>query len=150
MSNPYSPFTAPQTHQPPPPSATGKILLAIFGTLGVCGLLCCGACGGLGIWAMQESQRDVAEQVVAEFGQHPLVVEHLGGIDSCQPNLAAGIADDEYEMVFDVRGPRGSGTIRVVTVLDEIIAAQLKTKAGQWELDAEDMPTTEAPTEAVP
>jgi hypothetical protein len=92
------------------------MLLFILGGLGVGVLVCCGSCGGLGYFTIQNEHREQAERLLADYRDHPIVVEQLGGLDSCQGNLAKGLNDEDADMVFDVRGPKGAGTLHVSEV----------------------------------
>lgn len=127
------------------PSSAGKIVLYLFVGLGVSGLLCCGLCCGTGYWAVQDEHKKVAGEVMAEYAGHPDVVEQLGGLDRVTPNFWASISDDEYDVVLDVRGPKGTGTIRVSTIFGTVYEAVLRTSAGEWQLEEEEdddwMPT---------
>jgi hypothetical protein len=126
----------PGPYPPPPPSSrsSGKVLLFVFGGLGVACLLCCGTCSGLGLWTVQNEHRETAQKIISEYANHPVVVEQLGGIDSCKGNLLAGLDDSQHDMVFDVHGPLGSGTVHVETFIGQMITVVLRKDDKEWDL----------------
>jgi hypothetical protein len=142
MSQPFNPFgpAAP----PPPRTSSGKILLIVLGLLGTSGLLCCGMCGGLAYWGIQEVHREAADKIIEQYAHHPIVVSQIGVMQTCQGNLTKGLNDDDHEMVFDVRGERGSGTIHVDTLFNDVINVQLRTAKGKWQLDEEAEPADDS------
>ncbi len=129
---------------------TVVLILAIVGGLLVVGCL---ACGGLFYFGFNAAM-DAAGQVVKEqFADHPVIQEHLGGIETSKPNLmdTAEIQQEfgENHMAFDVSGPQGSGTLVVRQVAgDQFEGRVLRTPDGTFELEADEQevpPTDEPP-----
>ncbi len=110
-------------------------------------MICCGACCGFGFWADRTDHREMAQQIVAEYGQHPIVVEQLGGIDRCEGNLLAELDDREHDMIFDVDGPRGSGQILIDSIFGQIVTVILSKDGREWELSEPDMSRDETPAD---
>ena len=161
MSQSYPPGGAPQGYPPPGPpfnygpqvggpyqaprpSGGSKTLLIVFGALGVGVLVCCGSCGGLGYVTIQNEHKEHAQTLQSDYRNHPIVLEQLGGLDSVEGNLAKGLNDEDSDMVFDVRGPKGAGTLHIEALLGEIYSVILKKDGEEWDL------TAEAPEEAMP
>jgi hypothetical protein len=132
--------TGPYPPPPPSTSSSSKVLIYILCGFGVMSLLCCGTCSGLGFWTIQNEHRENAQKIIAEYANHPIVVEQLGGIDSCRANLLAGLDDSQHDMVFDVQGPRGSGTIHADAFLNQLITVVLRKDGQEWDLREESPP----------
>jgi hypothetical protein len=150
--NPFGPGPSGGPYPPPPPSGGGKTLLIVFGALGIGVLLCCGSCGGLGYVTIQNEHKEHAQTLKSDYNNHPIVLEQLGGLDSVEGNMAKGINDDESDMVFDVRGPKGTGTMHIEAMFGEIYSAILKKDGQEWDLTAEEEAPDDMPAddEAMP
>jgi hypothetical protein len=137
---------APGPYGPPRRSSSpGTVLLLVFGGLGVTFLLCCGVCGGMGFWAKQDDYRDTSKTILTVYADHAVVIEQLGGIESCEGNMFDGWDDSFHDMVFDVRGPRGSGKIHVNEFLGELTTVVLRKDGKEWDLleDSSSLDTAE-------
>lgn len=110
------------------------MVLLILGVLG--GgfvLLCCGG-GGAVMWF---GSKVFTEQVRTELEKNPVIVEHVGEIQSMRVDWvksAAAPGADEY--VFDIEGTKGRGrvTVESITVDDdteEIRSGTLKLDSGE-------------------
>jgi hypothetical protein len=123
-------------------------LTVALGALGVGVLICCGSCGGLGYVTIQNEHNEHARTLQNDYRDHPIVLEQLGGLDSVQGNLAKGLNDNDADMVFDARGPKGAGTLHISAMFGQIYAVVLKKDGQEWELtsddDAEEMTDDEA------
>lgn len=98
-------------------------------------MVCCGGGAGLVYFGLGV----VAEQVADDLRDHPVVQEQLGGIDEIEVDFVASAArDDDDEFVYNVRGPKGSGTLIAKSVDhgngEEVESATLRTAAGTFEL----------------
>ena len=148
---PFGPGLSGGPYPPPPPSGGGKTLLIVFGALGIGILLCCGSCGGVGHFTILNEHKEHAQTLLNDSHNHPIVLEQLGGLDSVEGNMAKGLNDDESDMVFDVRGPKGAATLHIEAVLGEIYSVILKKDGQEWDLTADDpeeaMPADEATPE---
>lgn len=111
---------------PQPQSGSGKKIAWIIGIIGgvlLLGVLvCCGAGYFFFNWALNQA----GEIVIAELKDNPVVVEHLGGIDSVETNLPLSGVETEkakqddpaaQRIVFDATGPKGTG--QLVVELDQ-------------------------------
>jgi hypothetical protein len=127
---------APLTPGPPPAARSGsKTVLAVLGLAGVGLVLLVGLCCGGSLWIVRTVKREDAARIQRQFQDHPRVVEQLGGIDSCEPNLSAELAaGSEYDGVFDVQGPRGRGRILESELFGVQLSVLLRTSGGEWEL----------------
>ena len=78
-----------------------------------------------------------SEQVQAELRDNPVVVEHLGKIEELGLDFQATLAaSGEDDFVFEARGTKGDGTLRVtsITIDDEtenIVAGTLQLESGE-------------------
>ena len=64
----------------------------------------------------------IAEQVKADIEDNPVIVEHIGRIESIELDLlASGDTPGDDTFVFELKGTKGNGvlTVEVVTVDDE-------------------------------
>jgi hypothetical protein len=131
----------------PPPTGGGKTLLIVFGLIGVGAIVCCGACGGVGYVTIQNEHKTHAQTLQNDYRDHPIIVEQLGGLDSVQGNLAKGLNDEESDMVFDARGPKGAGTLHIEAMFGEIYSVILKKDGQEWDLAADHEAVDEMPVE---
>lgn len=109
------PGYGPQPYAPPPKKgmSTGKILLIVFGSIGGLALLCCGGCVGIMFVGFGEMET----QLKSQYGNDPVVQEHLGGFTEVDYSFKGSIDESQggtQNMVFDVKGPKGSGRILAV------------------------------------
>lgn len=119
-SNPYN---SPKPENALPPhlanqqkSGNGfKIFLWVTGILGGIGLLCVGC--GVGMWFFSISMLN--SLITSQFGDHPVVVEQIGELESSSLNFWDSVEEKEASgrhdnvFVFDVQGKNGSGQIIV-------------------------------------
>ncbi|MEM9586473.1 MAG: hypothetical protein AAGA03_04265 [Planctomycetota bacterium] len=105
---PNNPF---QTQPKPSGSPWLKVILILLG-VGVVGAIVC--CGG-GIYVMNMGLGLAGDQVKERFQADPVIVEHLGGLDSAKLNIIATSEatqkSGEDTQVFDVSGPSGQGRL---------------------------------------
>ncbi|QEG43638.1 hypothetical protein UC8_56900 [Roseimaritima ulvae] len=102
----------------PPPTSTGsssalKWVLGILAGLGLLTVLCCGGCFLVAKFGLDAVGTQVAEQVKDD----PVIVEHIGNVESVDMEF---IKTSQYQqetgdsdvMVFTIRGDKGSGTLK--------------------------------------
>ena len=113
--NPYS--NPPGVGAPPPKKSNTWIwILGIVGVLGLGMVICC---GGFGWWAFSQGTQMVAEFAKQEVQDHPVIVEHLGGITSTSMNFIKSTQETEKRgsgtntFVIDVKGPKSEGELLV-------------------------------------
>ena len=82
----------------------------------------------------------LAGQEVADVVRdHPIVLDKLGGIDECTLNFVATAEEaGEDTLVYDVKGPKGSGRLVVLDVEDVILAVTLRIGSEEFELVDDD------------
>lgn len=98
-----------QEHQPPRKSGTLWWVLGIVGVvlLGL-GLLCCGG----GYFAFQTTMEMAGQQVQAQVANDPVVVEHIGQVQSISLDpVATGERNQPNTLVFRLEGSKGSGLL---------------------------------------
>lgn len=85
------------------------ILLVALMFLGCCGLM------GVGAYSAFQMTGEMAKQ---QFGNDPVIQQHIGEIQSISPNIAATNEEQQKQtsvgtnvIVFDVSGSKGSGQI---------------------------------------
>ena len=95
--------------QPKQGKGLGRVVLIVLVLVGLCSTCCCLSCGGL-IWM---GFGEFANQVKAKYENDPVVIDRLGGIDSCALNLSATMEEDPdgNTFVLDVEGPKGTGQL---------------------------------------
>jgi len=110
------------------------ILLVLGGGVGL--LVCCGGGGALVYFGLGVMGEEVADQL----RDHPVIQEHLGGIDNIEVDFTASAArDDDDEFVFKVSGPKGSGKLIAKTATDDngddqVVSGSLRTATGTFEI----------------
>jgi hypothetical protein len=120
-------------------STTTKVILFVLGGSALMFIACCGACCGFGFWQDQKTHREMAQQLIAEYAEHPLVREHLGGIDRCEPKVWEEFgAFRKHDKVFDVSGPKGEGKLLVDELFGKTVAVYLQVGDNEWELTKKD------------
>ena len=89
----------------------------------------------LGAYVIITEKHKDANKVADMVRNHPIVIEHLGGIDGCTWNTAASLSEGgKRTEVFDVRGPKGSGQLVTFEFLHKFRSITLRTQDGEWEL----------------
>ena len=128
--------TESQAFTPPPEkkSGGGKTVLIVLGVLGLLSCCCCFGCGGFIWFGLSQG----ASQVKAKYADDPVVLEMLGGIDSCEMNFGDMMTEAqtrENTFVFDVEGPKGSGQL-ILWAPDQDLnnpqEATLRVGAGEY------------------
>ncbi|WP_425615080.1 hypothetical protein NA78x_004969 [Anatilimnocola sp. NA78] len=94
---------------------------------------------GLGGFVIRSGKQDDADKLAAEMGNHPVVVEQLGGIEECSYSFIGSLNEGRKRHVYDVRGPKDSGQIVTREFLFTVISTKLRTSAGEWELLDEEL-----------
>lgn len=128
----------PPGQDPPRKSRTGCIVATIvLSILGV-GLLMCGGCLGLGIFAIDADSKETARQLSVDYRNHPQVKEQVGEVQEITYNWGASLVqeDDEDTHVYDVRGDKG--TAQFVVIEDEFgepLSVTIRSGKGEWSLD---------------
>src|SRR5688572_5449554 len=147
MSQSYTPDPSPQRDQS---SSTiiWIIVLVLVLVIGVPILLvavmllgCCGL--GIGAYSAAQMTGEMARQ---QYGNHPVIQEHIGDIQSISPNFAATSEEQQKPasagtsvIVFDVSGPKGSGQLIAQQqpggeAGNMYSDARLRTSAGEFPL----------------
>lgn len=94
-----------------------------------------GACGACSYCAYKMGTGYLSEEVASALGENPVLMEHVGEIESLEFDLGASTAEPESDVfVFTVEGSRGSGRllVRLGTAADEpeVIGAILEMEDG--------------------
>ena len=137
-----NPYTTPQQSYPQPgghdPYARQKSggglmwLWLLLGGGGLVVLLCCGACCGLGLYGMEEEER----QLEAMFANHPTVVEQLGGIESVERDWSASMDEDDDKIwYYNVKGVHADGVIIIREAPFNIDAEDLELEWARLQTD---------------
>lgn len=133
-SQPYASPT-PGSFGPAPPKQ-GKSMGCILGVVALVlvggGLVCCGGPIAFFGWA-GNFFLNIAS---AEIKKHPVVIEHLGEVTSCNVNLqATGELGQDNHFVFDVTGTKGSGVVTIHIDAQgnsvRIISGDIKLPSGE-------------------
>jgi hypothetical protein len=112
-----------------------KIRWFIFGcaAAGVVGIVVLALGAGLFVrWGMGI----FAEQVKLELRENPVILEHLGRLDTLEMDMTASTAaEDEDEFVFNAEGTKGSGVIRAICITrspdrEEVVSGTLELPDG--------------------
>jgi hypothetical protein len=135
MSQAYNPYGTPppEYHSPPRKKSNAWIWVLLACIAGGTVLMCCGGGGGLVYFGLNLIGQEVAD----DLRDHPKVQEQLGGIEEISFNFTKSAArDDDDEYVFDVKGPKGTGTLICKTADSddgetEVVSASLRTSDGQ-------------------
>ena len=113
QGSPHEVYQGPPGVGVPQPPKKSSGIGWIFGCLG-CAFL--GAiCVALGLFGITYFGFGVlAEQVGESVSDNPVVLEHLGGIQSIKLDWMASMADPDPDLfVYQIEGSKGSGEIRV-------------------------------------
>ena len=106
--------------QPKKGKGLGRVVLIVLVLVGLCSTCCCLSCGGL-IWM---GFGEFANQAKAKYENDPVVIDRLGGIDSCGWNVIATGEESEQNsgntFVFDVEGPKGRGQLIIVSSTQDL------------------------------
>lgn len=104
----------PQGYQPssPPGNSGGRVLLWVFGIIGLISCLAAIACCGVVYFSIHTVRTELAKQVQRQVGTSSEIAEHIGEIESMDLSFQAmGDPANAGKMVFEIRGPRGSGQL---------------------------------------
>lgn len=131
----------PPGQDPPRKSRTGCIVATIVLSILGIGLLMCGGCLGLGIFAIDADSKETARQLSVDYRNHPQVKEQVGEVQEVTYNWNASFfqEDDDSTHVYDVRGDKG--TAQFVVVEEPIgvpLSVTLRNGKGEWNLDEGD------------
>ena len=111
----FSGGTGAQTAQAPPPKSKKGCLIAVVVVFLLMFLVCCG-----GLLAMfYFGSGALGEAVIAEVGNDPAIVEHIGDVESCSLDLgetakaaeAAEQAGDQTPLAFEIKGSKGEAVL---------------------------------------
>ncbi len=98
-----------QSSRPQPPKKKGwSVAFWVILILGIVFILGCGCCGGLFYWGIGF----LADSVTKSYGDHPILVEKIGEIESASFNMQA-TGESEGELVFDLKGSKQNGQLIV-------------------------------------
>lgn len=126
-----------------PPSKGGGSVARILGILVIVALIGMGACGACAYIALKWGSGVFEEQVESELRDDPVVLEHIGELESVSLDLRATGNEPELDVyVFDVQGTTGSGRLVLRLRTDrgepEILSGRLELEDGRaYELDQE-------------
>ncbi|MHC4959907.1 MAG: hypothetical protein ACYTGN_16200 [Planctomycetota bacterium] len=87
----------------------------------------------LGSWGLDV----IAEQVKLDIQDHPLILEHIGSIETIELDFTASAAqDDENAFVFNLKGSKGNGLLiaELETTdadTEKVVAATLRVASGK-------------------
>jgi len=129
--NPYAQSDQSPSNVPPKKSSL-KFWLILFGVLGTFTLLlCCGGPIGAFYWSIGFLEKTVDTRL----RDNPVVREHLGEIEPVSYNFQAtgetGQTEGQGILVFDAKGSKSSGLIKVRLAGDQIIWAELEMPSGE-------------------
>ena len=128
----------PMMPAPSQPEKSGKtclILGLIFGGLGAVLLLCGGCC----VFGMFQFSGQLGEMAEAELANNPVILEHVGEIQSLEVDWSATInaaSERPNTFVFDLAGEKNSGTASLV-MLDrgggrlQVVSGELTLSNGE-------------------
>ena len=122
----------PHAH-PPPPRSRKRLVWILAGVGGLISLLCCGGFGLLAYFGFGIVATDIRNQV----RDHPIVVEHIGEVESFEMNFTESAAtNDDSTFVYEMKGTKGSGVLTAKHVTndegsEEILWARLRLRNGQ-------------------
>jgi len=75
-------------------------------------VFCCICCGGFYSIGLSDFGPDVEERL----RDNPVILEHIGEIESCKYNFVEnGNSDDPDITIYDIKGSKGHGQVRIVT-----------------------------------
>ena len=130
---PAYPYGVPPSPPPTPRKSRKRLAWVLAGTGALLAVLCCGGFGGLAYFGLNLVKTEVRNQV----RDHPVVVEHIGEIQTFDINLTeSGAAADSDTFVYEVAGTKGRGVLTVKHVTDDdgaeqIVSAKLRLPDGQ-------------------
>lgn len=107
--NQFPPNQPSYADQPPRKSTTLWWILGVVGVVLIGGgLLCCGG----GYFAFQTTMDLAGQQVQAQVANDPVVVEHIGQVQSISMDpMAMGERNEPGVVVFRIEGSKGSGLL---------------------------------------
>ena len=129
QQQPWPPGPPPQ----PPAKPRSRLLWVLLGVGGLIGALCCGGFGVLAYFGLELISTEVRNQV----RDHPVVVQHIGVIESFEVSFIESAAtNDDETFVYHVKGTKGSGVLTAKHVTnaageEEILWAKLRLRDGQ-------------------
>ncbi len=110
-----------------------KIVLTVL----LCGggflMLCGGGCGAIIFFGMNL----LAKEIELELRDNPVLVEHIGQVQSFKIDWMASLAHPEADVwVFNVRGPKGSGQVTAESITmpdgnERVTWATLRLPSGE-------------------
>ena len=89
---------------------SGKVpkgCLIAAGVVGVVGLLAAGGC----FFLVRQSLKVMAEQVSKDLADNPVLIEHVGEIESFEFSITKTSRKGTGRLVFEVTGSKGSGLV---------------------------------------
>ena len=134
LSQDYDPYESPQGRRPSGSSTNWALIIGILAGVGLLFVLLC--CGGV-FYLVSFGTDVIAEQILIEIEDNPVVVEHIGTIEEFEFDMAKSAAApgaDEY--VFRIVGDKGAGFLRVESVTvnadqEEVTDGTLKMDSGE-------------------
>lgn len=109
------------------------IVLILIGAVGTLVLVCCGG----GALVLHLGMGEFAHQVQADLTDNPVIVEHIGEIESFTIKYGASFLEEgEDVFVFRIRGTKGAGTVTAecVSVSDDeedVVSGTLELAGGE-------------------
>lgn len=94
-------------------------------------------CGGGGVLLFRFGLQVLASQIEDELADNPIVLEHIGQIESLELDFGRSAAHEDADtFIYQVRGTKGSGRITVKHVTAEgggerILAGELRLPNGE-------------------
>ena len=142
---PRNPFDTGPDQIGQPAQKSSNTWLWVLGIIGGVFLIGGGICCGVGLLAWNKTTGFIAETVVEEFADDPIVVEKIGTITSSEMNMGETVNESSSDesvtvMVFDVRGENGSGRIvhRTNQMTGEVSAKLVMENGEEFDLEISD------------
>lgn len=113
---PRNPFDSGADQFGTPAKKSSNTWLWVLGIIGGIFLVGAIACCGLAYFSWSKASGFIAEEVVKEYSDDPVIVEKIGTITSSEMNLGDAMTEssknqDSTALVLDIRGDKGSGQL---------------------------------------
>jgi hypothetical protein len=108
----------PEAYQQPPNSppggSGGRVLLWVFGIIGLLSTVAALVCCGVGYFGIRTVRTELAKQYQQQVGNSPEIAEHVGNIETMDLSFQAmGDPANSGKMVFNLRGSEGSAQLAI-------------------------------------
>ncbi|TVP99043.1 MAG: hypothetical protein EA381_10760 [Planctomycetaceae bacterium] len=98
----------------PPGGSGGRVILWVFGIIGLLSTVAALACCGVGYFGIRTVRTELAKQFQQQVGNSPEIAEHVGNIETMDLSFQAmGDPANSGKMVFNLRGSEGSAQLAI-------------------------------------